>query len=120
MKAVWEGSVHKATLTGSAKGRQSTWRYMDSGLMVVRTAIHLDKAHETSMFWYLEAIDEPEHQPVTSQGMPAIRQGSRSLLYCNCWLHSDTFCCSLVAFASFDRHAGAMPILCQFMSLPYR
>lgn len=64
----WEGAVHKTTLVGPAKSRHTTWRYMDSGLMVVRTAVQLDRSRETHMFWYLEAIDEPEHQPAALHG----------------------------------------------------
>ena len=67
--AAWEGAVHKASMLGSAKGRHTTWRYMDAGLMVVRTAVLLDKGRETSMFWYLEAIDEPEHNPTALHGI---------------------------------------------------
>ena len=66
--AAWDGAVHKATMVGSARGRHTTWRYMDAGLMVVRTAVQLDKGRETSMFWYLEAIEDPEHLPDALHG----------------------------------------------------
>lgn len=63
VKVAWEGAVHKATFTGASMGRHTTWRYMDAGLMVVRTAVALDKGRETCMFWYLEAIEEPDILP---------------------------------------------------------
>ena len=40
-----------------------TWRYMDGGLMVVRSALRTDKGRETAMFWFLERVErEPAPQ----------------------------------------------------------
>lgn len=60
--------MHKAVMEGGSGGRVVTWRFMDAGLMVVRTCVQLPTGRETSMFWYLEAIDDPDLQPASLPG----------------------------------------------------
>ncbi|EIE25023.1 hypothetical protein COCSUDRAFT_61272 [Coccomyxa subellipsoidea C-169] len=62
--AFWDGKIHKSRMEpveGSPQGRRTeSWRFMDSGMMVVRSALQTEKGKDVVMFWYLEAIEMPE------------------------------------------------------------
>lgn len=59
IKAWWEGSIHKSKIEGGRHGTMETWRYMEGGLMMVRTIL-LNKANPpVSVLWYLEAMQVP-------------------------------------------------------------
>lgn len=88
VKVAWEGAVHKATFTGASMGRHTTWRYMDAGLMVVRTAVALDKGRETCMFWYLEAIEEPDILPSSPNGVAQLT----TLFHIQQWMSACDVC----------------------------
>lgn len=60
VQAHWESNVHKVSMLGSRHGTHHSWRYMEGGLMAVRTAMVTDKGSEHVMHWYLELISEPE------------------------------------------------------------
>ena len=65
--ARWDGGIHKSRLepltapawAGTMRRVLAceTWRYMDGGLMVVRSALRTDKGRETAMFWFLERVE---------------------------------------------------------------
>ncbi|KAK9801401.1 hypothetical protein WJX73_006338 [Symbiochloris irregularis] len=76
----WEGSVHKTTMEGGSGARVMTWRFMDAGLMVVRTCVQLPNGRETSMFWYLEAIDDPDLQPSSLSGAQALAKSRKAIM----------------------------------------
>ncbi|BDA41262.1 hypothetical protein COCOBI_02-0420 [Coccomyxa sp. Obi] len=62
--AFWDGKIHKSRMEpveGTLPGRRTeSWRFMESGMMVVRSAAINEKGKEVVMFWYLEAIEMPE------------------------------------------------------------
>jgi len=85
--AAWDGPIHKSRLeplTAPAwaglrcVAALETWRYMDGGLMVVRSVLHRDKGREAAMFWFLERLDD-EAQPRCSRfgGAPRARLAAR-------------------------------------------
>ena len=59
VEARWEGTVHKTVMTGGRLGPHQCWRYMEGGLMAVRSSILCPRG-ECVMHWYLELITEPE------------------------------------------------------------
>ncbi|KAK9838477.1 hypothetical protein WJX81_001623 [Elliptochloris bilobata] len=65
--ASWDGQIHKSrleplTVPAWADMRRvlatETWRYIDGGLMVVRSSLRPEKGRETVMFWFLERLDD--------------------------------------------------------------
>ncbi|CAL5222723.1 g5127 [Coccomyxa viridis] len=59
----WDGSIHKSRLEPvdpSSGPSLESWRYMDGGMMVVRSSLRREKGREVVMFWYLESIKIPE------------------------------------------------------------
>ncbi|CAK0783750.1 hypothetical protein CVIRNUC_006949 [Coccomyxa viridis] len=63
VSSFWDGAIHKSQFEPadpSLKPRLESWRYMDGGMMVVRSALRLEKGREVVMFWYLESIEVPE------------------------------------------------------------
>ena len=58
--AWWDGEVHKSRMEGGKHGSIESWRYMDGGLMVVKTVLISGKhGKPVTMHWYLEALDVP-------------------------------------------------------------
>ncbi|KAK9819583.1 hypothetical protein WJX72_000010 [[Myrmecia] bisecta] len=72
----WDGDVHKSRLEGASHGATESWRYMEGGLMVVKTTLHLDKGRQVSVLWYLEAI-APPHKRGSVSGHAPLRTISR-------------------------------------------
>ena len=69
MEARWEGSVHKTVMTGGRLGQHQCWRFMEGGLMAVRSSIQLAGGRESVMHWYLELITEPERRLCNPDGV---------------------------------------------------
>ena len=86
VEARWEGAVHKVSMRGGRHGTHHCWRYMEGGLMAVRTAVVSDKGHESVMHWYLELITEPERLLFNADGEAAAAAGASKVLCDSCRL----------------------------------
>lgn len=61
----WENGFHKSRMEGGRHGTVESWRYIDAGLMMVRTTLQNEQGPRCSVLWYMEEMAVPGNTNAT-------------------------------------------------------